>query len=237
MEASMANFFGIGVGPGDPDLLTIKAVNTLQILDVLVVPTGNESGESEALNIVKNHLPKGITVLQKYFPMTKDFEKMEHAWDCISDEIRQLVQSGKKVGFITLGDPMLYSTYGYLLNRLKSHISITTIPGLSAYASIASGYNHVLVEGDTPLVIFPCVQNFDAIEKSLLSYDSIVLMKVYKSFERIKELIIKHHLEHYALIVSDYGKTNEIYYRDIHQVNKEMISYFTTILINKSRVT
>lgn len=233
----MANFYGIGVGPGDPDLLTIKAVATLQNLDILIVPAGNKNGDSEALNIVKNHLPQNIQIFHRHFPMTYDQDKKSVIWDTISDEICVLVRNGKNVGFITLGDPMLYSTYGYLIKRLYHQIHVITVPGVSAYASIASGYNHVLVEGDTPLVIYPCVDHFEAIEQTIQSYDSIVLMKVYKSFEKIKEIIIKHNLEPYSLIVSDYGKENEIHYKDIHHVNKDQISYFTTILINKRGIS
>lgn len=229
----MSRFYGIGVGPGDPELLTLKAINTLKILDELYVPTGVEGGDSEALNIVMKYLPEQLVIHKRHFPMTKNVMEKEQAWVCIADEIKLSVNAGKNVGFITLGDPMLYSTYGYILKRLRHQVDVSTIPGLSAFASIASGYNQILVDGDTPLLIFPCVGDLEDIEGSIVSHESIVLMKVYKSFNLIRDIIVKHKLESVSLVVSDYGKANEICHGDIQMINSEDIGYFTTIIINK----
>ncbi len=229
----MSKFYGIGVGPGNPELLTLKAVRVLQEIHVLIVPYGGHEGESEALNIVSSHIPSHVVIQRRHFPMTRDKSLKEAAWQSIADEIVSYVKDGQSVGFITLGDPMLYSTYGYLVTRLSKRLEIVTVPGISAYSAIASGFNLILAEGDTPLMIYPCVESMDAIEKCLSEHDSIVLMKVYRSFETVKALINKLELTECALVVSDYGRPSEVHFTDINAVDTKTLSYFTTIIINK----
>lgn len=107
----MAKFYGIGTGPGDSGLLTMKAVHTLERLDVLYAPEAKKGGASLALKIVAPHLPERLTVKQRHFPMTYNKEEKEQAWERIAAEIKADVLAGKNAGFITLGDPMVYSTY------------------------------------------------------------------------------------------------------------------------------
>lgn len=229
----MSKFIGIGVGPGDPELLTLKAIKALESLDVLVVPTGKQGGESEALNIAKNHVPDSMELLKRTFPMTHDKKAMMDAIQRIADEIEMLILKGATVGFLTLGDPMLFSTYGYLLKCLSGKVPITTIAGITSYTAIASGENRILTEGDNPLIIYPCVGDLSGLETHLCSTDSLVLMKVYRTFDEVKRLILKHGLASKALIVSNYGKPEAIVHESIETINKESLSYFTTILINK----
>ena len=114
----MAKFYGIGTGPGDSSLLTIKAVETLQNLDTLYTPEAKKGGESLALSIVSKYLPDGLEIKSRHFPMNfNDAEKIL-AWNQIADEIVEDVRAGKNVGFVTLGDPMIYSTYVYIMERL-----------------------------------------------------------------------------------------------------------------------
>lgn len=99
----MAKFYGIGTGPGDSSLLTIKAVETLQNLDTLYTPEAKKGGESLALSIVSKYLPDGLEIKSRHFPMNfNDAEKIL-AWNQIADEIVEDVRAGKNVGFVTLG--------------------------------------------------------------------------------------------------------------------------------------
>lgn len=229
----MSKLIGIGVGPGDPELLTLKAVQALETLDILLLPTGKSGGESEAFAICEKYIPSSVLLEKRYFPMTNDKEKMMSAISVIASEVISWIQMGKKVGFITLGDPMLYSTYGYLLKFLKGEVTVETIPGITSFGAIASGNNQMLCEGDTPLVIYPCVDDLKELDLLLASQKSMVLMKVYKSFEKVKALIKSHGLESYCLIVSNFGKSSQKIYRALDEVDIAELSYFTTILINK----
>ncbi len=227
-------FIGIGVGPGAPDLLTIRAVKHLEALDILVVPAGKKDGMSEAYQIVESYLPKSAEVISRHFPMIADQVEMMGAIAVIAEEIETLVQSGKKVGFVTLGDPMLYSTYIYLLKCMENRIETLTIPGISSYCAMASGLNRPLAEGDAPLLIYPCTGDLEELERIIDQYSSIVLMKVYKSFEAVQALLIQKELIPYAVAVSNYGKPSQVIHQSLEQTDSKDISYFTTIIINKN---
>lgn len=229
----MSKFYGIGVGPGDSTLLTIKAVNVLKEIDILVTPNGKKSGESVAFNIVKEHLNERIEIKERHFPMISDEKELNKAWDEIAKEIELDVKSGKKVGFITLGDPMVYSTYIYLLKRLLKKIEVETIPGITSFLNIASSQNYPLVEGDNPLIIVPCTMDEDKLSEILKNNESLVLMKVYKNFKNIISRIKENNLEKYAVLVSNSSQSGEKVYKNICDVREDEISYFSTILINK----
>jgi precorrin-2 C(20)-methyltransferase len=137
------------------------------------------------------------------------------------------------VGFITIGDPMVYSTYIYLLKLLKQKIKIKTIPGIASFLDIAANNNFPLAEGDDPLIILPATVGTEKLRSYIKNENSVVLMKVYKNFDEVVKLLLEENLEKYSLIVSNSSKDDEIIYHNIKDINKSDVSYFTTILINK----
>lgn len=103
----------------------------------------------------------------------------------MAQEIISDVNDGKNVGFVTLGDPMIYSTYVYIMKRILGEVEVETIPGISSFSNIASNQNFPLVMDKEALVVIPCTMEDDKIEYALQNYNSIVLMKVYKNFKEI----------------------------------------------------
>nr|WP_300094287.1 precorrin-2 C(20)-methyltransferase [Sedimentibacter sp.] len=232
MEQGM--FYGIGVGVGSMDAVTKKASDTLNILDVLYVPAAKkDDSSSTAHEIIKSFINSTAVVKDKHFPMSYNTEELKNSWQTIADEIEQDVKEGKKVGFVTIGDPMVYSTYIYLLKILKHKINITTIPGITSFLDIASRNNFPLVEGEDPLLVIPATMDTDKLKSYIRSESSIVLMKVYRNFDAIIDLILSEKLEHCSLAVSNSSKEDERVYKNIRDLKKEDVSYFTTILINK----
>ncbi|WP_129600423.1 cobalt-factor II C(20)-methyltransferase [Anaerophilus nitritogenes] len=229
----MAKFYGIGTGPGDSTLVTIKAVKTIEKLDILVTPEPKQGGDSFALSIVKEYILPHTEIRQRHFPMNFNNEEKNTAWQKIADEIELEVKNGKNVGFITLGDPMLYSTYVYILNLLKQKIEIETIPGISAFSNIASSKNFPLVMDKEALVVLPCTADEEKIDFTLQHYNSIVLMKVYKNFKEIIEKLKKYNLIQYAILVSNSSLDKEVVFTNLENITQDQISYFSTILINK----
>lgn len=229
----MAKFVGIGVGPGQPDLLTVRAVKALGSLDILLVPESKKNARSEAHTIVLEYLPENLEVVGRHFPMVLDKDEMHSAVREIALEVIEWVKAGKKVGFVTLGDPMLYATYIYLLKYIEEGVEVETIPGISSYTAIASGFNRPLVEGEDPLIVYPCTADMDELRDVLTKYNAIVLMKVYKSFETVVKMMDELDLIKHAVVVSNYGKPEQVVHEDLLATNPEEVSYFTTILINK----
>lgn len=226
--------YGIGVGVGDSNAVTKRAVDVLSTLDVLYVPTAKkEDSLSIAHNIVSGYLKENTLIKDRYFPMNYDTSELQNAWNNIASEIENDVASYKNVGFVTIGDPMVYSTYIYLLKLLKDKIKIVTIPGITSFLDIASRNNFPLVESDDPLVIVPATLGLDKIRCYIRNENSVILMKVYKNFDEIIDLLIGEKLEKHSIVVSNSSKNEEKIYANIKDIKKEDVSYFTTILINK----
>jgi precorrin-2 C(20)-methyltransferase len=227
-------FYGIGVGVGNNGAVTKNASDTLNILDILYVPAAKKDDlASIAQEIIKGLINSNTVVKKRHFPMDYNTEILKSSWQAIADEIEQDVQKGKNVGFVTIGDPMVYSTYIYLLKILKHKINITTIPGITSFLDIASKNNFPLVEGDDPLIVLPATMDTENLKSYIKNESSIVLMKVYRNFDMVVDLILSEKLEHCSLAVSNSSKEDERVYKSIRDLRKEDVSYFTTILINK----
>lgn len=231
----MAKFYGIGTGPGDSTLVTIKAVNIIKMLDILYTPEPKKGGDSLALSIVKEYVPDTVEIKQRHFPMNNDSVEKMASWDAIAAEIKDDVKAGKEVGFITLGDPMIYSTYVYIMERLMDEIEVETIPGISSFSNIASNQNFPLVMDTDPLMVIPCTMEEEKIDAALQTYDCFVLMKVYKNFKEIVQKLEKYDLIDSAILVSNSSQEREVVYKDLRDVHlQEKISYFSTILVNRN---
>jgi len=146
--------YGIGTGPGDPELLTIKAVKAIQTCDVIAAPkTGGEEGA--ALSIIEKYL-NGKELLECRFPMDKEIEKRQEARRVAARQIIEFLDNGKDVGFVTLGDPTTYSTYMYVHEIIVSKgYSAQIIPGVTSYAAAAAALGIALCEGDDLLTVVP----------------------------------------------------------------------------------
>lgn len=234
----MAKFYGIGTGPGDSSLLTVKAVDTLRNIDILYTPEAKKGGDSLALSIVKKYLPEDLEIKSRHFPMSNDSIEKVQVWNNVSSEIVSDVKSGKDVGFVTLGDPMIYSTYVYVMERLMEDIEVETIPGISSFSNIASNHNYPLVMDTDPLMVIPCTMEEEKIDEALEKYDCFVLMKVYKRINTILEKLEKHDLIDHAILVSNSSQEEEEVITNLRDYKiDEKISYFSTILVNKNRNT
>lgn len=179
----MGKLYGIGVGPGDKELLTVKAVRIIQSVDVIIVPTAMNGGESIAYETAKEYIKEETEVLFKHFPMgaSDRKEKIYEAYDCI----KELIKSGKNAAFLTIGDPFVYSTYIYLLEHIrKAGLEVETIPGITSFCSCASAANEHLVIGNEPLLITTGTR-LDAIQEQPF----LVIMKVYKVEEKVIDLL------------------------------------------------
>ncbi|WAW15104.1 precorrin-2 C(20)-methyltransferase [Peptostreptococcus equinus] len=229
-----AKLYGIGVGPGDPELLTIKAIKTIEKIDILYTPLASEKGESTSKKIISEYIRQDLEIKERHFPMTNDIESKISAWDLISIEIMEDVKSGKSVGLISLGDPMIYSTYVYILQRVIDSIEVETIPGITSFTNISSSNNFPLSMDKEALAIVPSTENIHRIRNIIKEFDSIVLMKVYKNFKVILELLFELGLEKHAIMVSNSSMENEIKYKNLNTVYElDSIPYFSTIIINK----
>lgn len=229
-------FYGIGVGPGDSSLLTKKAIDTLKNLDVLYCPKAKRGMDSTAKKIVEDYLKDTLEIKDRYFPMSFNDEEKEIQWSSIVSEIEKDVSSGKNVGFITLGDPMVYSTYIYLIERLDEEVNVNTISGITSFLDISASNNTPLVIDRESVSILSGNDDIDKISNIIDLSDNIVIMKVNREFGKIFDILEEKNLLDCTTGVSMSSMENEKIYSDISKLAEiEKIPYFTTLIVNKRK--
>lgn len=226
--------YGIGVGPGDPELLTVKAIKAIEQLDVIIAPKTEKKEGSVALNIAKDYIKAETKIVYQVFPMKVGFAEDDSAWQNNKKEILDLLQQGKNVGFLTLGDPMFYSTYIYVFRLLQQEaIEIETIPGIPAFCAIASATNTPIVEGDCILSVIPANMPETKVKAALKTCDNAVLMKVYRNYDEVVDMLSAEGLAKQAVLASRCGLDDELIIRDISEEKGRKLNYLSTILTRR----
>ena len=218
MNNTNGTLFGIGVGPGDPDLIPVKSVNILKKVDIIFAASSTKNNHSQAINIAKKHLPEQTPVQILPFPMTKDIDISQKAWDENAKIIIKALDNGQNAAFLTLGDPLTYSTYGYILKHIKklsSDLNIKTIPGITSYQAAAASTNIPLMEGEESLLILSGVDGGNNLRKSKIKPDNIVFMKAYKNAPDIVAAIKEAKMENSSYGVINCGLPNQEIVSDI----------------------
>lgn len=231
-------FYGIGVGPGDPDLLTIKAKNILEEIDIIVAPETKDGKGSIALNIARPYLKEDIEIVEKNFPMTYKQDILDKSHDEVASYIKGLIDKNKKVAFLTLGDPMVYSTYIYLLKRLKDkEIDIETIPGITSFCGVASKVGVPIAETGENIAIIPSVYSIDNedIEDIVNKFDNIVFMKASGNIDSLIDLLEKSGHKRNSVFVSRLGLDEEVIEYDIEKRKGIKNNYLSTIIAKRDK--
>lgn len=229
----MAKFYGIGVGPGDPELLTLKAVRILKSIDVLLIPQTKREKKGVAHRIIESFLKDEIELVYSDFPMVSEEKSFEVAGKKAAQIIEDQVAQGKNVAFVTLGDPSVYSTYGYILKALDQAVEVETIPGITSFCAAAAMTNRPLVEKNEILSIIPMNAEDDKIDQALAAGDAFAFMKLYKREERLINHLKQHQMEKDALLVQRCGFPEAIVHRDGIKGLMENDDYLTLILSRK----
>ena len=231
-------FYGIGVGPGDPELLTFKAYKALEQTEILCVPKSSGDKDSLALSVVSKMLPREFNNLELHFPMSMDPNILKESWDKAGQAVAQSLLEGNTVAFVTIGDPMFYSTYGYLLRYLKNNhpeIETQTIPGITAFSACASYLQIPLVEAEETVAIIPAAYGLDKYRDVLAKFDNIVLMKVNRRFNDILATLDQLGLKEKAVYISRVGYPDQFTTRDLDSLADKKLDYMSLIIVQKRR--
>ncbi len=231
----------IGVGPGDPELLTLKAVRILKDVSCIVVPKGREEGSSLALSIVQKALPlDGKEIIEAWFPMKKTVQsdgpnELDAKWSETVETITGVLKKGIDAAFITIGDPAVYSTFFYLYDKMLERnplLTIEMVPGISSINASAARAGLSLGLGNDRIAILPA--NYaESLKETLERFDTIVLMKVHTVFDSILATLKSMDLIEKATYISRAGMEDERIIRDIRQVQKEDLNYFSLVIVRK----
>ncbi|GEK27882.1 precorrin-2 C(20)-methyltransferase [Furfurilactobacillus siliginis] len=232
---SNGTFWGIGIGPGDSDLLTIKVVKALKHLDVLYTPTAHNGKPSVAETIAKPYLPMGMTVKKRRFPMIKNGEERQTALQAVADEMAEDVAKGKNVGMLTLGDPAIYSTVSYIVQLLPTSVPVKLLAGIASYSQLAASIGQPLMIDEESLGILSATEDFDSLKKMIMDYDNLVIMKVSACFSDLYDFLKDEHLLDSAVLVENISMENQQVLPLTGMENTDKVPYFATMLIKKGK--
>lgn len=217
---------GIGVGPGDPELMTFKALKAIKECDVLAVPDADK-GTSTAYRIVEGLWPEVES--KEYFtlvmPMTHDMAKLRENYRRAADKVEEYLNSGRTVGFITLGDPTVYSTYMYVHKLiLEDGFEAEIISGVTSFCAAAARLNISLAERTEMLHVVP---SSHGIEKALDMPGTKVLMKAGSKMALVKEKLLNSEMN--VMMVENCGMDTERVFRSASEI-PENAGYFSLII-------
>ena len=241
MKARTGSFYGVGVGPGDPELMTLKAVRVLEGARVIAAPSSTEEPGGPALlalDVVRRVLKdlRGKEVLRLHLPMTRDRELLLASREKAASIIAERLRTGMDVCFITLGDPMLYSTFGYLVPLVRGALPgviVKAVPGVSSISAAASISCSPLAESDERVMIIPAAYDIPGVKRLLEDFDTVVLMKVNRKMDAVIELLEETGLADRAMFVSRAGLPEEEVVTDIKSLRGRKVDYFSMVIVRK----
>jgi precorrin-2/cobalt-factor-2 C20-methyltransferase len=228
--------YGIGVGPGDPELITLKAVKALAGVDVVYSAASTKNRYSIAVEIVKPHLKNGIPIHRLDFPMTRDRGVLNAAWSRNAGIVRKTLESGRDAALVTLGDPMTYSTFGYLMRTLAEEspgLPVRVIPGITSYQAGAAAARRVLAEGEESLTVVSGAMGPSRLRHVIDHTDNVVMLKVYRNYREIIEALDDLDLSSHAVLVSRCGFDGEQIVTNLKDLPDQVPPYLSLLLIKK----
>ncbi|KDR96503.1 precorrin-2/cobalt-factor-2 C20-methyltransferase [Peptoclostridium litorale DSM 5388] len=232
----MGKLYGIGVGPGDPELLTIKGKRIINEVDFLFCPEKKEGAGSFAFEIIDEHLENdNVKIVNLVYPMHYKEDDLEKMWRHNAGIIGDMLQGDKRGAFITLGDPTVYSTFMYTLPHVdKTSIEVEIVPGITSFCAVASELKLPLVEWEENLTIMPVRKKDNAeLQRSIAHSDNLVLMKPCNQPNEIVQMLKNNGLEKNFMLISKVGTGEEVLIDDIEQLENTKLPYLSTMIIKK----
>ncbi len=235
--SNIGTLYGLGVGPGDPELVTIKAYRIMKEVPVIAYPKKRMGDKSYALDIVESLVNSADKMMMGLvFPMTKDQEILDREWNQTVDTIWEQLGQGRDVAFVTEGDPMLYSTFIHLSRLVKaSHpeASVVSVPGISSMSGAASRLGIALADGDEMVAIVPASVDRERMKAALLGNDCVVFIKVAKVLDDMIDLLIDLQLDDKAMVVSKVTSEQEMIWHAPTDLRGAELNYLTLMVVRK----
>jgi precorrin-2/cobalt-factor-2 C20-methyltransferase len=233
----MGTFYGVGVGPGDPELMTRKAERVLRSVDCIFHPAGARSGTGFARRIVE---PLGLPP-QKFRPVTlcmarergADQETYRRAAEEIVSELRR----GKSAAWITEGDPLFYSTFLHLYEELRRFpdVAVEIIPGVTSTSAAAARVGVPVARLDEKVAIVPAAYGVERLPALIEEFATIFLLKINTSYERLLETLASLPRSVRAVYVEQVGTSAERVVENLESLRGEELPYFALVILRAAR--
>ncbi|MDF9761827.1 precorrin-2 C(20)-methyltransferase [Peribacillus simplex] len=234
--SNLGTLYGLGVGPGDPELITVKAFRVIQESPVIAYPKKRKGSKSYAHRIVEVYIrPEEKEMLGLVFPMTKDQAILDREWNGTVEKVWQKLYEGKDVAFVTEGDPLLYSTFIHmmkLMQELHPEVEIKTVPGISSFNGSASRLGIALADGDDHVAIVPARDDYEAMRKAIEDHDAVVFIKVAKVIDLMITVLKDLNLLEKASVVTKVTSDEEVIWK-VSELEGLELEYLTLMVVRK----
>lgn len=234
------SFCGIGVGPGMPGLIPVVAWQFVQEADIILLPRAKSAQRSVARNCLPPHQISEDRFREIEFAMESDRTLLAGHYLRLADEIGQEMRAGKKVAYLTIGDPLSYSTYIYILRALQERlpeICCRTYPGVTSYSALAAATGFPLGEGKERVLISPCPDAKLELRRLIEAHDVLVLIKIGERLPMVLRLLTEMEIGDHCVFGAHIGMENEILSVGISDIDvTDASGYLSTMLIRRKPV-
>lgn len=223
--------YGLGVGPGDPDLITLKALRILERAPVIAYPAP-ETGESLARAIVAPHLPAGRIEIAIRMPLVAERFPAQRVYDAAAAEIAEHLQAGRDVAVLCEGDPFVYGSFMYLFGRMAEHYPVRVVPGVSSLTACAAALGAPLAARNDVLVVVPAPLDEDVLAARLAETDAAVIIKVGRHLPKVRRVLDRLGLAARARYIEHATMASERILA-LDDTGEDTAPYFSAILVHR----
>jgi len=242
MKAQPGMFWGIGVGPGPAGYLPLSAMQALQQADLIYVPRAKSADTSVALQCLEGVAVAPERLREVEFNMDPDRNVLREHYAQLAQDIAAELQAGRSVAYLTIGDTLTYSTYGYILAALKDLLPVfphRTFPGITSYASAAAALDWPLGVGKERTLILPCPDDPATLQQEIETHDIVVLMKVGARLPWVLALLKEMGIAEHCAFARRIGLDGEVLANDLRELeagdrDHAVSGYLATMLIRKT---
>ncbi|MBN6187331.1 precorrin-2 C(20)-methyltransferase [Aneurinibacillus sp. BA2021] len=229
--------YGVGVGPGDPELITVKAYRIMKESPVIAYPRKRKGSKSYAYAIAEQYIDQqSKEMLGLVFPMTKDQAILDREWNETVAQVYERLAQGRDVAFITEGDPMLYSTFIHMMRLMQEKhpdVPVVSIPGISSVNGVASRLGLPLADGDDHVAVIPATNDREQMKRALQDHDCVVFIKVAKVIDMMVDVLAELDLLGKASVVTKVTSGEEVVWPNVAELKGLELEYLTLMVVRK----
>ncbi|MEM1366795.1 MAG: precorrin-2 C(20)-methyltransferase [Cyanobacteria bacterium P01_H01_bin.15] len=235
----LGTLYGLSIGPGDPELITLKALRLLKSAPIIAYPAGLNGQPGLAQKAISQWLSSNQTQVPLHFPYVQDPQALKAAWSRAAETLLPFLQDGKDVAFACEGDVSLYSTFSYLAAAVKNsskYIAITTVPGITSSLAAAAQLGWPLTQQQQGLAIIPALyaqDNLQVLDAALGWAETLVLLKINRAYPLIWNWLARHNLLRYAAVVERATQPEQLIYQDLRDQQDLKLSYFSLLIVKR----
>lgn len=231
---SIGKLYGVGVGPGDSELITLKGYKLLQTASIVAFPAGLQGKPGIAEQIIEPWLNVNQLKLPLHFPYVQDDAVLTEAWQQAAETVWQYLATGQDVVFVSEGDVSFYSTFTYLaqtLQQFRPEVEVQAIPGVCSPLAAVASLGIPLTVRRQQLAILPALYSLADLETTLEQADVVVLMKVSSVYEQVWGVLKRYNLLDYAYVVERATLPNQVIYQGLSDRPHLTLSYFSLLIV------